>query len=297
MSTIRSYNHHLFWLIFKKAKKHTVFPGFLHQKPTFVDSFTKMDAVSRFPASRAWFPGQGSISSLQSSDRSAGQPRWCQMLPDAVRCPQMLPDAAGGSQMPPDAASSYAVRCLQMLSGASRCCQMIPDVTDDLKCCQMLPAQMPQDARCWLMLPIPTPIPTPMPTQTLIQMPTPTTIPTPIPIQISTYNQEQYPYRFRVLPKGNFKYLLFNSLYLWLTVSVYYLLIFLSMRMPMPQLVHTSTNVAFSACASHFMYAYGNACVVHPNGVFCCLLAFSSCLDAWNRCLINLNCCSVIYRL
>ena len=106
--------------------------------------------------------------------------------------------------MPPDAASSYAVRCLQMLSGASRCCQMIPDVTDDLKCCQMLPAQMPQDARCWLMLPIPTPIPTPMPTQTLIQMPTPTTIPTPIPIQISTYNQEQYPYRFRVLPKGNF---------------------------------------------------------------------------------------------
>ena len=162
-----------------------------------------MHAFSWFPASRAWFPGQGSISSLQSSDRSAGQPRWCQMLPDAVRCPQMLPDAAGGSQMPRDAASSCAVRCLQMLSGASRCCQMIPDVTDDLKCCQMLPAQMPQDARCWLMLPIPTPIPTPMPTQTLIQMPTPTTIPTPIPIQISTYNQEQYPYRFRVLPKGN----------------------------------------------------------------------------------------------
>jgi hypothetical protein len=41
----------------------------------------------------------------------------------------------------------------------------------------------------------------------------------------------------------------------------------------MPQLVHTSTNVAFSASASHFMYAYANACAVHPNGVFCCLLA------------------------
>ena len=173
-----------------------VFLSFLHPKPTFVGSFTKMDAVSRFPASRAWFPGQGSISSLQSSDRSAGQPRWCQMLPDA--------DAAGGSQMPPDAASSDAVRCLQMLPGASRCCQMIPDVTDDPKCCQMLPAQMTQDARCWLMLPIPTPMPIPTPTQTPIQMPTPTTIPTPIPIQISTYNQKQYPYRFRVLPKGNF---------------------------------------------------------------------------------------------
>ena len=151
-------------------------------------------ARARFPASRARIALRG----------SPDDARWCQMLPDAVRCPQMLPDAAGGSQMPRDAASSYAVRCLQMLSGASRCCQMIPDVTDDLKCCQMLPAQMPQDARCWLMLPIPTPIPTPMPTQTLIQMPTPTTIPTPIPIQISTYNQEQYPYRFRVLPKGNF---------------------------------------------------------------------------------------------
>ena len=183
-----------------------VFLGFLHQKPIFVDSFTKMDAVSRFPASRAWFPAQGSISSLQSSDRSAGQPRWCQMLPDAARRCQMLPDAAGGSQMPPDAASSDAARCLQMMPGAPRCCQMIPDVTDDPRCCQMLPAQMPPDARCWLMLPIPTPMPIPTPTQMPIQMPTPTTIPTPIPIQISTYNQKQYPYRFRVLPKGNFVY-------------------------------------------------------------------------------------------
>ena len=71
----------------------------------------------------------------------------------------------------------------------ARCCQMIPDVTDDPRCCQMLPAQMPPDARCWLMLPIPTPMPIPTPTQTPIQMPTPTTIPTPIPIQISTYNK------------------------------------------------------------------------------------------------------------
>ena len=188
MSTLPIYNHH-FW----------------HQKTTFVDSFTKMDAFSRFPASRAWFPAQGSISSLQSSDRSAGQPRWRQMLPDAARWCQMLPDAAGGSQMPSDAASSDAARCLQMMPGASRCCQMIPDVTDDPRCCQMLPAQMPPDARCWLMLPIPTPMPIPTPTQTPIQMPTPTTIPTPIPIQISTYNQKPYPYRFRVLPKGNFR--------------------------------------------------------------------------------------------
>jgi len=106
--------------------------------------------------------------------------------------------------MPPDAASSDAARCLQMMPGAPRCCQMIPDDTDDPRCCQMLPAQMPPDARCWLMLPIPTPMPIPTPTQMPIQMPTPTTIPTPIPIQISTYNQKQYPYRFRVLPKGNF---------------------------------------------------------------------------------------------
>ena len=180
-----------------------VFLCFFHQKPIFVDSFTKMDAFSRFPASRAWFPAQGSISSLQSSDRSAGQPRWCQMLPDAARWCQMLPDAAGGSQMPLDAASSDAARCLQMMPGAPRCCQMIPDVTDNPRCCQMLPAQMPPDARCWLMLPIPTPMPIPTPTQMPIQMPTPTTIPTPIPIQISTYNQKQCPYRFRVLPKGN----------------------------------------------------------------------------------------------
>ena len=108
--------------------------------------------------------------------------------------------------MPPDAASSDAARCLQMMPGAPRCCQMIPDVTDDPRCCQMLPAQMPPDARCWLMLPIPTPMPIPTPTQMPIQMPTPTTIPTPIPIQISTYNQKQYPYRCRVLPKGNLKH-------------------------------------------------------------------------------------------
>ena len=66
-----------------------------------------------------------------------------------------------------------------------------------------------------------------------------------------------------------------------MTLSGYYLLLLVSMRMPMPQLVHTSTNVAFSAFACHFMYAYANACAVHPNDMFCCLLAFSSSLDAW----------------
>ena len=116
----------------------------------------------------------------------------------------MLPDAAGGSQMPPDAASSDAARCLQMMPGAPKCCQMIPDVTDDPRCCQPRCCQMP-DARCWLMLPIPTLMPVPTPTHMTIQMPTPTTIPTPIPIQRSTYNQKQYPYRFRVLPKANFE--------------------------------------------------------------------------------------------
>ena len=153
---------------------------------------------ARFPASRARIALRG----------SPDDARCCQMLSDDAK---MLPDAAGGSQMPLDAASSDAARCLQMMPGAPRCCQMIQDFTDDPRCCQMLPAQMPPDARCWLMLPIPTPMPIPTPTQMPIQMPTPTTIPTPIPIQISTYNQKQYPYRFRVLPKGNFATLIHTT--------------------------------------------------------------------------------------
>ena len=98
-----------------------------------------MDAVSRFPASRAWFPGRGPISSLQSSDRSAGQPRWCQMLPDAVRCPQMLP--------------------AQMLSDASRCCQVLPDaarwsqmpqmIPNAARCCQPRCRKMPDAGWCY----------------------------------------------------------------------------------------------------------------------------------------------------
>ena len=146
-------------------------------------------ARARFPASRARIALRGSPDDARCCQMLSDAPRCCQMLPEDPRCRRMLP-----AQMLSD-----AFRCPP---GASRCCQMIPDVTDDPKCCQMLPAQMPQDARCWLMLPIPTPMPIPTPTQTPIQMPTPTTIPTPIPIQISTYNRIQYPCRFRVLPKG-----------------------------------------------------------------------------------------------
>ena len=202
MSTPLNYNHHLFWLIFKRSQKHLVFLGFLDQKPIFVDSCTKNDAVSRFQVpgldfrARARFPASRARIALRGSPDDA---RCCQMLSDAPRCCQMLPEDPRCRRMLPAQMLSDAFRCPP---GASRCCQMIPDVTDDPKCCQMLPAQMPQDARCWLMLPIPTPMPIPTPTQTPIQMPTPTTIPTPIPIQISTYNRIQYPCRFRVLPKG-----------------------------------------------------------------------------------------------
>ena len=109
-----------------------------------------MDAVSRFPASRAWFPAQGSISSLQSSDRSAGQPRWCQMLPDAARWCQMLPDAAGGSQMPPNAAQlPDASRWCQVLPDAARWTQMSQMIPDAARCCQPRCRQMPDAGWCY----------------------------------------------------------------------------------------------------------------------------------------------------
>ena len=127
-----------------------VFLGFLHRKPIFVDSFIKMDAVSRFPASRAWFPAQGSISSLESLDRSAGQPRWCQMLPDAARWCQMLPDAAGGSQMPPDATELQdASRWYQVLPDAARWSQMSQMIPDAARCCQPRCRQMPDAGWCY----------------------------------------------------------------------------------------------------------------------------------------------------
>jgi len=46
------------------------------------------------------------------------------------------------------------------------------------------------------------------------------------------------------------------------------------MRMSMPPAcAHVYSNVAISASASHFIYAYANAFAGHPNGAFCCLLA------------------------
>ena len=47
------------------------------------------------------------IYGLQGSDRSVGDPKWCQMVPNAARGVQMLPDAADAA----DAASPDAVRC------------------------------------------------------------------------------------------------------------------------------------------------------------------------------------------
>ena len=62
---------------------------------------------------------------LQGSDRSAGQPRWCHMLPDDAGCCQEDPRCY---EMLPDATSPDAARCCQMLPDAvCYVFQMLPD--------------------------------------------------------------------------------------------------------------------------------------------------------------------------
>ena len=123
------------------------------------------------------------------------------MLPDHRRCHRW-------SQMLPDAASPDAARCCQMLAGATRSCQMLPDATkwfqillDAGWCYQyqhqcQYQRQVKCQYKCQNQLQYRY--------QHRYQIPTPISIPIPIP----TYNQNQYPYRFRVLPKGNFLVLL-----------------------------------------------------------------------------------------